>query len=549
MKSKSIILDIAGMTCDHCATTIKESIGALPGVKADVSFQNNEAIVDISDGTTIDKIIETIGSAGFEAQQRLAGAQESLEVNSDSDNVLHIAIIGSGSGAFGAAIKASERGARVTIIEESTLGGTCVNIGCVPSKIMIRASQLAQFQRNNPFDGLENIEPKLDRAAHVLQQNARVEELRQAKYQSILDDDPSITFLQGKAHFKDSTTLTVVNSDGSEEHLGADKFLIATGASATIPPIEGLSDSPYWTSTEALVAEEIPERLIVIGSSVVALELAQAYRRLGSEVTILARHTLLYSEDPDIGIGVKEAFEAEGITVFDHTQAQSVVHNDNEFVLDTNAGALRSDRLLIATGRKPNTASLNLEAVGVNTDNSGAIIVNDHLNAGTSNIYAAGDCTNMPQYVYVAAAAGTRAAINMTGGSAQLDLSVMPAVVFIDPAVATVGVTEKQAEAEGMKTESRTLSLEHVPRALANFETRGFIKLVAEAETLRLVGAQILAAEAGEMIQAAGIAIHNRMTATDLAGQLFPYLTMVEGLKLCAQTFTKDVSKLSCCAG
>ena len=155
----------------------------------------------------------------------------------------------------------------------------------------------------------------------------------------------------------------------------------------------------------------------------------------------------------------------------------------------------------------------------------------------------------MPQYVYVAAAAGTRAAINMTGGDATLDLSSMPAVIFTDPQVATVGLSEDQAQAQGINCISRHLDLENVPRALANFETQGFVNLVVNADNQQIIGAQILAAQAGEMIQTAVLAIANKMTIDALAGQLFPYLTMVEGIKLCAQTFAKDVSQLSCCAG
>jgi len=191
-----------------------------------------------------------------------------------------------------------------------------------------------------------------------------------------------------------------------------------------------------------------------------------------------------------------------------------------------------------------------LDKVGVKTGGSGAIIIDDHMRTSAENIYAAGDCTDQPQYVYVAAAAaGTRAAINMTGGDAALDLTAMPAVVFTDPQVGTVGLTESAAKKQGIDAKSRTLSLDNVPRALANFDTNGFIKLVAEKESGVLLGAQILSAEGGEMIQSAALAIRNQMTIEELAGQLFPYLTMVEGLKLCAQTFTKDVKQLSCCAG
>ncbi|HHX6603702.1 TPA: FAD-dependent oxidoreductase, partial [Pseudomonas aeruginosa] len=207
------------------------------------------------------------------------------------------------------------------------------------------------------------------------------------------------------------------------------------------------------------------------------------------------------------------------------------------------------DQLLVATGRTPNTASLNLERAGVTFDSQHRILIDQGMRTSASNIYAAGDCTDQPQYVYVAAAAGTRAGINMTGGDVKLDLDAMPAVVFTDPQVATVGYSEAEAQRIGLQTESRTLTLDNVPRALANFDTRGFIKLVAEAGSGRILGVQAVTPEAGEIIQTAAIAIRARMTVQDLANQLFPYLTMVEGLKLVAQTFSKDVTQLSCCAG
>ena len=210
-------------------------------------------------------------------------------------------------------------------------------------------------------------------------------------------------------------------------------------------------------------------------------------------------------------------------------------------------GEVRGDRLLVATGRNPNTRGLGLEGIGVKTDTRGGIVVDAHMRTSAPDICAAGDCTDQPQFVYVAAAAGTRAAINMSGGEAVLDLSTMPAVVFTDPQVATVGCSEAEAHHDGIETDSRILT--NVPRALANFDTRGFIKIVAEAGSGRLLGVQAVAPEAGELIQTAALAIHARMTVQELASQLFPYLTMVEGLKLCAQTFFKDVKQLSCCAG
>ncbi|GIC78685.1 mercury(II) reductase [Moritella sp. F3] len=469
--------------------------------------------------------------------------------NTSQDNV-HVAIIGSGSAAFACAIKAAEGGSRVTIIEAGdVIGGCCVNVGCVPSKILIRAAQLAKQQRDNPFAGLENQTPIINRSLLAKQQTSRVDELRAAKYQHILDSNPSLSLIKGYACFKDPNTLTVTSENGQEIEVVANRILIATGSTPAIPPIAGLVDTPYWTSTEALFSEETPEHIVVIGSSVVALEIAQAYRRLGSEVTVLSRHTLLYREDPILGERLCQSFENEGIRVLNQTQASQVSFDGKSFTLSSSSGQINCDKLLVSTGRHANTGRLNLDMVGVNTDCNGCIEVNSRMETSAPNIYAAGDCCNMPQYVYVAAAAGSRAGINMTGGNAKLNLSSMPAVIFTDPQVATVGLTEAQAETQGIVTDSRVLDMENVPRALANFETDGFIKLVINVDSQQLIGAQILAHEGGELIQSAALAIHNKMTVNELADQLFPYLTMVEGLKLCAQTFNKDVKELSCCAG
>ncbi|HEY3287040.1 MAG TPA: mercury(II) reductase [Gemmatimonadaceae bacterium] len=464
--------------------------------------------------------------------------------------IRRVVVIGSGGAAMAAALKAAERGAAVTLIERGVIGGTCVNVGCVPSKILIRAAHVAQTRRRSPFDaGVSPAPVTVDRRALLAQQQARVEELRGAKYKQVLASNEGITVVAGTARFVGAQSLMVTDAAGEERRLEFERCLIATGASASVPPIPGLDETPFWTSTDALASAEIPPRLAVIGSSVIAVELAQAYARLGSQVTILARHTLLFRQDPALGAALAEVFRDEAIDVRLHAHLTSVAHADGVFRVATDAGVVEAERVLVATGRAPNTRSLGLEQAGVAVDARGAIVVDGHLQTNVADIYAAGDCTTLPQFVYVAAAAGTRAAINMTDGDAVLDLSSMPAVTFTEPQIATVGLTEAEAQARGIATESRTLALEHVPRALVNFDTRGFIKLVADAGTGQLLGAQIVAAEAGEVIQSAALALHAGLTVRELADQLFPYLTMVEGLKLAAQTFTKDVSQLSCCAG
>jgi mercuric reductase len=543
----TVKITITGMTCDHCAQSAQAALNSLDGVNASVSYEIGQAIVETHGTVNNSQLLKAIESKGYQA---------SLMINDGSKSTggggarLHIVIVGTGSGAFAAAIKAVEQGATVTIIEGGeVIGGTCVNIGCVPSKILIRGASIAYLQGHHAIEGVALNTPNINRKAMMEQQQQWVEKLRYAKYESILETNPDINLVRGMAKFKDASTLIVTKKDGSEKEIKADRILLAVGASASIPNVTGLKGTPYWTSTEALIADTVPKQLIVLGASVVALELAQAFHHLGAQVTVLARSSLLAKEDPKIGDALTKIFEDEGITVKLNTSPELVSHNGKLFTLKTNNGEVTGDQLLVATGRAPNTAALELDKIGIKTEKRGAIVIDDHMRTNVDNIYAAGDCTSQPQFVYVAAAAGTRAARNMTGDDVAIDLSVMPAVVFTDPQVAAVGLTEQQAKEQGLDVDSRKLDLENVPRALANMDTRGFIKLVAEKDSGRIVGCQVLAHEGGEIIQTAALAISNRMTIDDLANQLFPYLTMVEGLKLTAQTFNKDVKQLSCCAG
>lgn len=552
---ETLDFQITGMTCDQCASTLQFALGEVSGVRsATVSYSARQATVALDSGVQAEPLIKAIRAKGFDAKLQSGTVKEPGSLSTSRTSVsgkatLKVLIIGSGSASFAAALQAAEEGAAVTIVEAGVVGGTCVNVGCVPSKILIRAAQMAYQQAHHPFLAIDKHTPRIDRAALLRQQQGRVDELRHAKYEAILESNASITLVQGRARFVDANTIEVWQSGVATKRLTADRVLIATGRSPIAPATPGLAATPYWTSTTALLAEQTPEHLVVYGASVVALELAQAFLRLGSKVTLIARSTLLSKEDPAIGAGLQAALEAEGMRIRTHTQIDSVSHDGTDFHIDAGAEKLKGDRLLVATGRQASTANLGLDLAGVAVDVSGAVVIDEHMRTSVAHIYAAGDCTNQPQYVYVAAVAGTRAARNMMGGDAVLDLTAMPAVVFTDPQVATVGLSEDQARAEGFEVDSRTLELENVPRALTNFDTIGFVKLVTDKTTGRLIGAQILSAEAGEMIQTAVLAIRNRMTVQELSDQLFPYLTMVEGLKLCAQTFFKDVKQLSCCAG
>ena len=289
--AEAITLHIEGMTCTSCAEHVQQALTNVPGVRAaSVSYPQRQAEIEADAGVSVAPLVAAVATLGYRARltdtpNKPAGLLDKAlgwlggeTKHVGGEQALHVAVIGSGGAAMAAALKAVEQGARVTLIERGTIGGTCVNVGCVPSKIMIRAAHIAHLRRESPFDGgMPPTPPTILRERLLAQQQARVDELRHAKYEGILDDNPAISVLHGEARFKDAHSLTVQLNGGGERVLAFDRCLIATGASPAVPPIPGLKDTPYWTSTEALVSDTIPERLAVIGSSVVALELAQAF--------------------------------------------------------------------------------------------------------------------------------------------------------------------------------------------------------------------------------------------------------------------------------
>lgn len=558
-------LRITGMTCDHCVKTVRKSLEAVKkGVRATVSLEEGRAEVVHPASLRVETLLKAVRAQGYGAEIEDACIAESCGEGPCCEEPapprtptplrgegLRAAVIGSGAAAFACALRLAREGAEVTMVEEGTLGGTCVNVGCIPSKILVRAAGIVHTTERHPFRGIERTSPLIDRKELVRQETERVDELRRAKYEEVAAAEPRIRILRGRARFEAPGRLRVTPSaDGAPSVLEADKVLVATGARPAVPPIPGLAGTPFWTSTDALVATEPPRHLLVLGGSATGLELAQAFRRLGSEVSVIEREArLLPREDEDVGETLAEILAREGLRILVGTETREVVHDGTSFRIETAGGTLKGDRLLVAVGREPRTRDLGLEAIGVRLGARGAVVVDDHLRTSVEGVYAAGDCTTLPQFVYVAAAAGTRAAGNMLGGDEALDLGAMPAVVFTDPQVASVGLGENEARARGIAAESRTLPLAEVPRALAHFSTDGFIRLTAEAASGRLLGARIVAPEAGEIVTTAMLAIRQGLSVDELAGTIFPYLVMAEGLKLCAQTFRLDVHRLSCCAG
>ncbi|WP_323768726.1 mercury(II) reductase [Marinovum sp.] len=458
-----------------------------------------------------------------------------------------LAVIGAGSAGFSAAITAAEAGARVALIGDGTIGGTCVNVGCVPSKALIRAVEgLHHARAANRFDGISAEASVTDWTATVAQKQALVKELRAAKYADVLPRHENVDYIEGRARFDDKGSLTV-----DYTAFPAAKIVIATGSRPHAPAIPGIQDIGALDSTSAPELTVLPASMLVLGAGYIGVELAQLFARAGVAVTLVSRRGVLPEAEPEISEALEGYLASEGIRLARVAGYESVVRDGDGLRLTGNGGEnFIVERLVLATGRVPNSDGLNLGAAGIETDARGGIVVDAQMRTTNSNVWAAGDVTGRNQFVYMAAYGAKLAARNAVAGEARsYDNSTMPWVVFSDPQVAGVGLSEAQARAAGHEVLTSVLPLDAVPRALAARDTRGLIKLVAEAGSKRLLGAHILAPEGADSIQTAAMALKAGLTYEELGDTIMPYLTTVEGLKLAAQTFEKDVAALSCCAG
>jgi len=545
----TIQMKIAGMTCSHCEQTVEQALSTAGATDASADFRRGQATFQWSDDKDLGSAKDAVAQAGYQPEgvQVLKGSSERARARSDGGG-WNLAILGSGSAAFAAAIRARDAGARVVMIEQSTLGGTCVNVGCVPSKATVAAADLYYRAGHNPFGGTSTQAAGVDLKALVAQKGDLVSQMRREKYADLVEEY-GWTVLHGRAAFADDTTLMV---DG--EPLSADHYLIATGASPAIPPIPGLRDVGYLTSTTALELTELPESLVVIGANAIGLEMGQLFLHLGSRVTFLeVVDRIAPFEEPEISAALTKVLTDQGAEVLASAHILQVERHGEQRRVQVEMGpktrVIEAAQVLVATGRRPNTAHLQLDHAGIKTDGRGSVTVDEHLQTSNRRVWAAGDVTGAPQFVYVSAYQGTVAADNMLNSNSRIvDLSALPRVTFTTPQIASVGMTEQDAAREGYAPKTSLLPLSAVPRALVNQETRGLFKLVADEVTDKLLGVHILADNAGDVIYSGVLAIKFNLTVTDITTTFDPYLTMAEGFKLAAQTFGKDVSKLSCCA-
>jgi mercuric reductase len=467
-------------------------------------------------------------------------------------------ILGSGSTAFAAAIKANELGARVAMVERRTLGGTCANRGCLPSKNLIEAARIVWEAGHPRYPGLSPARIEVDFADLVGQKDAVVRDYRAKKYASVAEGFEDFELLTGDARFTDAHTVAV---DG--RNVTAERFLIATGSRPSVPPIPGLESVPYLTSDlldadEAGRLTDLPESLIGLGGGYVAVELAQMFARLGSRVTIVQRSAqLLTGYEAELGQVLAEAFEREGIEVLTGTRVDRVSGDERHVELAVEQHAvgrlLRADRLLVATGRTPNTEALGLEAAGVATDDGGHVTVDPELRTRQPHIWAAGDVIGHQHGSQLATPVGARqgriAAENALAEARQrFDGAVIPRVVFTDPPIGVVGLSEAEVGARHLPAVTKTTPLAYVPRAGAIHRIEGIVKFIASTIDERVLGVHMIGEGAGEVIAEAAMALHFKATLNDFIELIHVYPTMSEALKIGAQAFSRDVSKLSCCA-
>lgn len=469
-----------------------------------------------------------------------------------------LVILGSGSTAFAAALRAAALGKTAAMTEVRTLGGTCVNRGCLPSKNLIEAAKIF-YDANNPrYPGLNPAAMTLDFPALVGQKDHVIRDYRDKKYRSIVEGSKRIKVFSGRAEMTGPHEVSI-----GRQALRGEYLLIATGTSPEIPGIPGLSSTPYLTSDlltsqDNMELRELPASLVVVGGGYIAVELGQMFARFGTQVTILERgERILSGGEPEISESVAASFRDEGITI--HTGAKVVRVQGDEVQVTVTAQAggrqreFKAARLLVATGRRPNTDGLALEKAQVEVDEHGFVKVDDELRTSVGHIFAAGDVINSHAHSQMATPVGAQdggiAADNaLKGAGRKVNHAVVPRAVFSDPQVGSVGLTDGEANAQEYTCECRIVPMTLVPRAGAVRAPRGVIKMVADRNTRKVLGVSMHGLNAAEVIHEAAMGLRFGAKIEDFAGMLHVYPTMAEALKIVALSYTKDVSKMSCCA-
>ena len=459
-------------------------------------------------------------------------------------------IIGGGAAAFAAAIKANELGATTAIINyDLPAGGTCVNVGCVPSKVLLHAAEVLHETQAHGIPGIETAVTGIDFKKVIEAELSIVKSFRAEKYEKVLSKLSHVTYIEGKAQFSAKNEITV-----NGETLSAENFIIATGSKATVPPIEGIREVGYLTHIEALKLKELPKEMVCVGGGPVALELAQVYARFGTKVTILQRNERIFPHgEKELIDRLLSVLESEGVTIKTNVSVKSArAENGNKvltYTIEEKTEEIVTDVILLATGKTPNTADLHLEIPGVATNEKGAVIVTDVFQTNVPHIRAVGDVTNLPLRLETTAGhEGTLVAENILQEKGNtISYRTVPYAIFTDPGYASVGITEDEQMKETKTCACRTVPFTQIPKAGIIGKTEGLIKMGIDPKTQVIVGVHILAPNAADLIAEAMVLIKNKNTIDDVLNMEPVFPTLSEAIKYVALSFTKDLSQLSCC--
>jgi mercuric reductase len=474
----------------------------------------------------------------------------------EAKSSFELVIIGGGAGAFAAAIRANELQARTALINSGLpWGGTCVNVGCVPSKTLLYAGEILHYAKLG-LPGIELEVKNFDFQKVVQDELTLVEQLREEKYEKVLKNLEYVTAIEGKAKFISENEVEVsLTSKPESMRIRGQRFIIAAGSTATVPPIDGLGEVGFITHIEALKLEQRPAELIVVGAGPLGLEFGQMYARFGTKVTILQRGPSIFpAGEPEITNRLTQLLAQEGIDIRTEIEIRAARRENGKKILAYLAKGQREevagDEILLAAGKTPNTAALDLGKAGVAVDETNqAIKVNQFLQTSQPHIFAVGDVTNLPLRLETTAGReGTLAAENILRGTElSLDYNTVPYTIFTDPQVAGVGFTEaKQLRTMGVCA-CRTVSFEALPKAAIIRRPEGLIKMAIHPQTKQILGVHLLAPNAAEIVAEAMMLIKNKNTIDDVIDSLPVFPTLSEAIKLAALSFTKDISQLSCC--
>ncbi|MEK9146566.1 MAG: mercury(II) reductase [Patescibacteria group bacterium] len=463
-------------------------------------------------------------------------------------NKYDLIIIGGGAGAFAAAIKANDLGAKTAFVNAGLpLGGTCVNVGCVPSKTLLKIGEIAYYG-NHGFGAISGkLEADFNKA--IQYELDLVDKMRHDKYTEVLSNLENVTHFEGKAKFVSKNEIMV-----DDKKLTGEKFVIASGSTALPLPLDGIGKVDYITHIDALKLKKQPKSMVIIGAGPLGLEFAQMYHHFGTKVTILHKDQFVMPRtEPELSDALQKYLEDEGITIFVNAKSKSVRKENNEIVvtfeIDGKQQEVRGEVLMFAVGKTPNTKDLDLEKAGVEINERQAIKVNDEMKTTADHIWAAGDVIDKPLRLETTAGKeGSIAAENVLRDTNRtMDYSAAPYAVFTTPNLAGVGKTDEEAVGGGLKCTCNTFPFEYVPKAAIINETRGLVKIVANNNTHQIYGVHILGPEAADLIHEATMIVKNKMTLEDVIDTVHVFPTLSESIKLTAQSFFKDVAKLSCC--